>query len=172
MTRAAIPLYIDDLSEFARKLSAELPDAAGHQTWLNLLSKAGGFKNWQHLRAVHGDKDPEPAPNMAQVRKAQRYFDARGFYSHLPKKLSLQLLCLWPVWARLDLRDGLTERELSHQINALTGFRDPAMLRRDMVESGMLRRTRDGSRYDRVERRPSPEARVLIASVPDPRLAN
>lgn len=169
MTREAIPLFIDDLSQFARRLSAELPGAAGHQSWLNMLARAGGFRNWQHLRAISGDKDPEPAPNMTHVSKAQRCFDDQGRYMRWPKTVTVQLLCMWPIWARIPPGTGLHERELSALIDALTTFRDAARIRRSMIEAGMLRRTRDGSRYDRVEQKPPPEARMLIASLPDPR---
>lgn len=171
MTRQAIPLHIEDLPAFARRLAREMPDTASHQSWLNSLARAAGFRNWQHLRAAFGDRDPAPAPNMDRLRKAQRHFDAQGFYTHLPSKVALQLLCLWPIWARLPAGEVLDERALSARIDALTRFRDAAHVRRGMIEAGLMRRNLDGSRYERVEQAPPPEARLLIAALADPRSA-
>lgn len=168
MSRRPIPIHIDDLSDFARRLGRELPEQ-GHQSLLNMLARASGFRNWQHLRASHGDRDPEPAPDMEQLRRALRHFDAEGRYTHVPGKQSLQLLCLWAIWGRLPAGEGLSEREISARIDALTVFRDAARLRRMLVDTGLARRTRDGARYERIEQRPGPEARALLRALPDPR---
>lgn len=171
MTREAIPLYIDDLSDFARHLARELPDTMPHQSWLNLLARAGGKKNWQHLRASHGITDPEPAPDLNQVKRALRHFDEAGRMTRIPTRRGMQILAVWAIWARLPKGTPLSERALSARIDALCCFHDAAQIRRTLIEAGLMTRTLDGSRYDRVEQAPPPEARALIARLRDPRSA-
>jgi hypothetical protein len=49
-----MPLHVGDVSDFARTLRRQL-DAMqrtpGHVEMLNLLARAGGYRNIQHLRA-------------------------------------------------------------------------------------------------------------------------
>ncbi|MGB3555865.1 MAG: DUF2087 domain-containing protein, partial [Jannaschia sp.] len=92
-------------------------------------------------------------------------FDAEGRFTGWPTKRSLRLLCLWPIWARLDPVAVLNERAISARIHDLCTFRDAAGIRREMVGEGMLIRTKDGAEYRRVNRRPDPTARALIRAV-------
>jgi hypothetical protein len=53
MSRTAIPLRVDDLSPFAKTLRQSLSQHEGtptHVELLNLIAKAAGFANYQHLR--------------------------------------------------------------------------------------------------------------------------
>ena len=63
----------------------------------------------------------------------------------------------------------MTERQFSAVLNGLHGFGDAAILRRDMVALGLIRRQIDGSDYQRIELPPPPEARALIGQL-TPRL--
>ena len=59
MPRETIPLSIDDLSRFARTLAGELGDAApSHLSLMNMLARAAGFRNYQHLRAESNATEP------------------------------------------------------------------------------------------------------------------
>lgn len=167
MPRDAIPLHIEDVSAFARGMRSQLSEAPSHQSMLNAVARASGYRNFQHLKAVHGwrETQPEGPPDMVRVRKAAARFDAEGHFTGWPMKRSLRLLCLWPIWARLDPKAVLSEREISSDIHALCTFRDAAGIRREMVGEGMLRRNRDGSAYARVNRRPDPTQRALIRLV-------
>ncbi|SFI39093.1 DUF2087 domain-containing protein [Jannaschia pohangensis] len=167
MPRDAIPLLVEDVSLFARSLRSQLPDQTSHQTMLNAVARAAGYRNFQHLKAAHGwsEGEAEPMPDMARVRRAMARFDGEGRFTGWPVKRSLRTLCLWPIWARLDPKAVQTEQEISADIHALCTFRDAAGIRREMVGEGMLTRTLDGSEYRRVNRKPDPTQRALIRAV-------
>lgn len=171
MTRETIPLHFPDTSAAARSLAADLarlPGPPGHVQWLNMLARAGGFRNFQHLRAGTKAMAPQPpaaTPDMARVTAALRAFDAQGRFASWPARTEVQKLCLWPLWARLPRGEPMGERAVSRRLDALHGFADAAILRRTMVECRMLSRSPDGSDYRRVEQAPPPEALALIRAV-------
>jgi hypothetical protein len=170
MTRETFPLHLPDASAAARRLAADLARLSGppgHVQWLNMLARAAGFANFQHLRsAARTAARPEvpavPTPDMARVAAARRCFDAEGRLAVWPARTAVQKLCLWPLWARLPRGVSMTEREVSRALDALHGFGDAAILRRTMVGTGLLMRRADGSDYRRVEQAPPPEALALI----------
>src|SRR5690606_38559234 len=124
--RDAIGLAIPDLSNFARRLRRDLIAAGappGHLGLLNMLARAGGFGNFQHLRA--GGRPaappmtfapapaPPPVPDRRRVEVALRLFGADGRMMRWPKKTSVQGLCLWALWARLPARRDMAEPEVN-----------------------------------------------------------
>jgi len=162
--RQAISLTITDISGFARALRAAAPKAEdGHQSWLNHIARAAGFRNYQHLSAVR--KDVEPPADPAKVARALRWFDAAGRFARWPARQNVRDLCLWAVWARLPPGREWHERQISELIDRITALADAAQIRRSLVEMGLLTRQPDGSAYRRVEQRPPPEARALIAAL-------
>lgn len=166
MARQAIPVIISDISEFARAIRAETPkDESGHQTWLNRIARAAGYRNFQHLSALQ--KDAEPLADQAKVRKALRRFDSFGRFASWPARRAQRDLCMWAVWARLPSATTWNEREISQLIDSFTGLKDSAQIRRALVEMDLLKRNRDGTGYIRLERRPPPEARALITALGD-----
>ncbi|WP_179379462.1 DUF2087 domain-containing protein [Jannaschia marina] len=167
MPRDAIPITIEDVSLFARSLRNQLSPDTPHQTTLNAVARAAGYRNFQHLKAAHGwaETPAETPPDLARVRRAAARFDSAGRFTGWPTKRSLRMLCLWPIWARLDPKSVRNEREISEEIHELCTFRDAAGIRREMVGEGMLTRTLDGSEYRRLNRRPDPTQRALIRLV-------
>ena len=174
MPRQSIPLAIADLSQFSRALGAQLavrPDKApSHLSLLNMLARAAGFRNFQHLRAgAVPAADPAPPPaaapepvDLRRIAKVAGLFDAEGRLSRWPSKRAQQILCLWALWARLPAATPMSEREIGERLRALHLFGDPAILRRDLVGLGLFRRDPDGSNYLRLEQAPPAEARLLI----------
>lgn len=162
MTRDVIPLQIDDLSHFARSLRAGLASPPSHLEMLGQIARAAGYRNYQHLRASIA---PVPQVDRKRVERALRHFDGQGRLMRFPGRMQMQWLCLWPLWARLPARQEMSERQISARIDALTGFRDAAQLRRSMVEAGLVTRSLDGAVYLRREQAPPPEARALISAV-------
>lgn len=170
MTRTSLPLHISDISDFARALQRQLPDPAPtHLSLLNMLARAAGFQNHQHLRAQSLAADriatPSEPADMKRVEAALRYFDAQGKMTQWPSKTNLQHLCLWALWARLPTEATLSERQISALLNDWHLFTDAAILRRTLVELALVSRTTDGAQYQRREQPPPPEARALIRAL-------
>lgn len=169
MTKDSLILPVADLSTFSRALARQLmPEPPPHLSLMNMLARAAGFRNLQHLRAAQtaGAKlAATPAPEAvdhALVARALAQFDEVGQLRQWPSRRGVQILCLWALWARLPRGASMTERQISAALNGLHRFGDAAILRRDMVALGLLRRNVDGSDYQRLESRPSPESRALI----------
>lgn len=172
MTREPIPLFAEDISNFAKALGRQLEAAKEppkHLALLNMLARAGGFQNYQHLRKSSAQRDmpsnaPEPI-DLKLVSRAERLFDNAGQLTLWHKKRSVQDLCVWPLWAVLPKAEIMTEREISARPDKSHSFRDAAVLRRRMVTLGLVRRTRDGSEYRRLEQAPPAEAKELISRI-------
>ncbi|AZV78139.1 DUF2087 domain-containing protein [Parasedimentitalea marina] len=162
MTRDVIRLTIADLSQFTKSLRGVLPEPPSHVEMLNAVALAAGYKNFQHLRAVH---TPEPPVDGRKLDRALRNFDDKGRFANWPGKTSMQYMCLWAVWALIPPRTIMNEREISLCIDRLTAVKDAAQIRRSLVEMKLLNRTRDGSRYQRVEQPVPAEPRALIAAL-------
>lgn len=171
MSRQTIPLVADDLSRFTRALAQQLggaPAPLGHLSLMNMLARAAGFRNVQHLRAAHLARsrlDALPRPETIDHRVVERalfQFDAAGRLARWPSRRPVQELCLWALWARLPAARTLDERAVSVLLRREHLFEDPAILRRSLAGMGLVERSRDGSAYRRQERRPPAEARELI----------
>lgn len=169
MTKDSLPLPVADLSAFARALARQFPadtPAPPHLSLMNMLARATGFRNLQHLRASQRAATrevPPPVVDHRLVDRALAQFDAEGQLRQWPARRAVQILCLWALWAQLPRGAMLSEREISAALNRLHRFGDAAILRRDMVALGLLARKADASDYRRIEQPPPPEARALIA---------
>ena len=162
MSRDVLRLTIDDLSQFSKSLRGALPDSPGQSEMLGHIARAAGYRNYQHLRSR---LTPEPPVDQKRVARALRYFAADGRWESWPLKRSVRELCLWVIWSRLPVREVLTERQISAVIAEETLFRDPAQIRRSLVEMQLLTRNLDGSAYERLERPMPPEAKALLRMV-------
>ncbi len=168
MTRIPLSLPVADLSSFARSLHRELaPAGPGHLSLMNMLARAAGFRNLQHLRASAkaGQRlaeAPAPTADLARVQQALRFFDGRGRLATWPSRTNIQHLCLWALWSHLPRGMAMTERQISQHLTQWHLFGDPAILRRTLAELHLVTRTPDCTSYLRIERQPTPEAVALI----------
>lgn len=177
MSKELIPLYVEDISGFARSLRRQLDGrekTPGHVEMLNLLAKANGFRNFQHFRAksqpIHqpvASAEATPDVNLKHVKLTARHYDETGRLTRWPGKYSLRLLCLWVLWSRIPARTRFSEPEINERINDYHLFEDHALLRRELVDRGFLTRTEDGRQYERIEQCPTPEAIELLAVLRD-----
>lgn len=177
MSRSIFPFVAEDVSALAKALGRELGDAGekpGHVQLLNILVRAVGYRNFQHFRAQQVAEErlaapraapPSPVVDLTRVARAARHFDAAGDLARWPSKASLRDLCVWVMWSRLPAGETLTEKDVNAHLRRAHHFDDPALLRRLMVDMGLLWRTRDGRVYRRIERRPPDEALALIRHV-------
>jgi hypothetical protein len=172
MAKIPIPFSAADITTVARSLHQQLGAAGhtpGHLELLHMLARSAGFRNYQALRAQAAAQRqldsaaPAPAPvDYVQVRRVARYFDSAGRLTAWPAKAGLQKACLWALWSRLKTGHSFTEAELNQEIRNLHLFGDHALLRRELCDQGMVKRTADGKSYRRVEQAPSPEGLALI----------
>jgi hypothetical protein len=172
MTRTAFPLQVDDLSAFARSLQRQLDENTGtvsHLTLMNMLTRAAGFRNFQHFRAMaeagNARSAPAATPDMGRVGQALRYFDPAGRLTSWPAKTSVQHLVMWALWAKLPGESAMSEREVSTALNEWHLFGDAAILRRTLWELKLVTRSQDGREYRRMGREPPPEGRALIRAL-------
>jgi len=173
MSKTALPFFVGDISALAKSLRARLLEseaAPGHVEMLNMLARVAGCRNFQHFRAnalarqhvvESGPTLPEPV-DFARVRALVRHFDDNGRLIRWPSKRSLQLLCLWALWADVAPRRPYNEREITTLLGQRHLFGDAALLRRELCDQGLLRRTQDCREYRRIEQRPPADARALV----------
>jgi len=166
MSRTLVPLAISDVSAFAKSLRSQFEALArqpSHVELLNMLARAAGRRNFQQLRA-EADSLPAAAPvvDHDKVEKVLRHFDADGRMLRWPGRTSHQQLCLWAIWARIPAGQRMGEAEMNGFIKSAHTFGDHAILRRSMVDAGLLVRTPDGRIYRRIEQLPPPEAIALM----------
>ncbi|GAA4249824.1 DUF2087 domain-containing protein [Azospirillum formosense] len=176
MCRTSLPYSAGDISALARSLRAQLAGRAeppGHVEWLNMLAKAVGCRNFQHFRAQTAEQtaaqdrlgataEAPPPADPVRVLKVARCFDAAGALLRWPPKRSERDLCLWVLWSRIAAGRMMSEGEVNDLLRDGHRFGDHVLLRRELCDFGLLDRTRDGSVYRRVERRPPPEALAMI----------
>jgi hypothetical protein len=173
MPRLQLAYEVADISALARSLRGglgKLERMPGHVELLNLLARAAGFRNFQHFRAEVESRQrpsdpplPQPAPDHARCAKAMRLFDGDGRIIRWPTRRNQQLLCLWVLWSRIPAREVFAERQVNDLMNRWHHFGDYALLRRELIGLGLMRRTPDGREYVRIEQKPPPELGVLLA---------
>lgn len=179
MSKEPVPLNTVDISAFARNLTRQLTNARtppSHVEMLNHLARAGGFRNYQHLRAAHTAKvrlaaPPDAPADYKLIEKTLHQFDAQGRLIQWPGKRQVQELALWTIWAALPAETVMEERDVNGVLNRAHLFEDAAILRRSLIGMGLLERNLDGSDYRRTEQRPPPEAQALIREVSQRRKA-
>jgi len=165
MSRDVISLTIPDLSAFARSLRndlAALSDLPGHLEFLGHIARSAGYRNYQHLRALH---EPALPIDTKRLDKALRVFDSDGRMARWPSQTRLQGLCLWPFWARLPANTDLSELQVNQLLKSGSSFGDHVLLRRSLIDHALVSRTQDGAIYRRREQAPPPEALALIRAL-------
>ncbi|MCR9138251.1 MAG: DUF2087 domain-containing protein [Alphaproteobacteria bacterium] len=174
MSKTPIPLTAPDLSQFARNLTRQLRNQAeppSHLSVMNMLARATGFRNYQHMKAAHAAHErlaKEPCSQAADFRLVERtlnQFDSEGRLTQWPSRRPVQELCLWSFWSVLPSATLLHEKQVNALLDAAHLFGDAAILRRSLVGLGLVTRKRDGSDYLRQEKRPPVEAREVIRRV-------
>ncbi len=73
--------------------------------------------------------------------------DAQGRLKAWPTKRTYQRAAAVYLAAKFERGREYSEQQVNDLLDAWAPFRDPALLRRTMVEERLLARTSDGSRY-------------------------
>lgn len=175
MSRTALPFLAEDVSALAKSLRKQLIGHEGspsHVELLNMLARASGHRNYQHLKAqaaagqrlAAAPSSPERVDHLL-VEQATRHFDGDGRLIRWPAKASHQRLCLWPLWATIPQGEVFSEVQINALLKGRHLFGDHAILRRSLCDGGLVARTPDCRAYRRIERRPAAEALALIRRV-------
>jgi len=172
MSRTVLPLRVDDISALARSLNHQISGSdhsPSHLELLNMLARSAGFRNFQHFRAQAAAHAALTAPNApaagvdyVEIKRLARFFDAKGRLIQWPGKLNQRTRCIWVLWSRLPARKALSEHELNKLLQANHLFADPALLRRELYDQGLVSRTPDCREYRRIEKRPTEDVLALI----------
>ncbi|WP_338720120.1 DUF2087 domain-containing protein [Devosia sp. XK-2] len=168
MSKSIQSLVIPDLSAFAKALRLQIAKAdanPSHVEMLNMLARSAGFRNYQHFKSVSDDAPPVEPVDMTLVERVSRHFDADGILLRWPSKNSLQPLCLWALWARMEPGRDYTDRDNTELLNGWASFGDHALLRRALVDMGYVARTPDGRTYRRIEQKPPAELSALLKRI-------
>lgn len=174
MSKELTPLITEDISSFSKALRAQLrsaEDVPGHVALMNMLARAAGFQNLQHMQANAAAERrlkrgaPVEDVDHRRVERALRVFDMQGRMTLWPSKRAVQDLCLWVLWAEFPNDQILHEREVNAILERLHLFNDAAILRRTLATQGFVSRNTDGSDYRRIEQRPPAEALALLAAL-------
>jgi hypothetical protein len=175
MPKTLIAFASADMSALARSLREQLTalgETPSHVQLLNMLAKANGFRNFQHMKAeaeaapivaTPAPVPPPPPVDEARIARVAGHFGADGTLLRWPSKTNHQELCLWVLWARYPAGTIMDERGISAWLNERHVFGDAALLRRTMVTMGLVTRTQDGREYRRVEQKPPAEVIALLA---------
>lgn len=87
---------------------------------------------------------------MYDFSELKNYLDVEGRVKQFPSKRNkskLQKLVLQYLAGKFEPGVIYTEKEVNTLLNQHHTFGDPAMLRREMFENGLIHRKRDGSEY-------------------------
>jgi len=87
---------------------------------------------------------------MNELAEIANYLDAQGRVKNWPSRRrhrKYQLLVLKYLASKLDANALYTEKEVNTLLNQHHTFGDPALLRRELFETGLVNRKRDGSAY-------------------------
>jgi len=96
-----------------------------------------------------------------QTDRVARCFDSRGRLQRWPAKRSDQLVVLWVIWWQLPDDLQMSEIELNGLLKGRHDYEDYALIRRELIELQLLRRTPDGRVYRKVSRDIPEEAERL-----------
>ena len=84
---------------------------------------------------------------MLADRELKRFQDKTGKISILPRKPAKQLLVLNFLASKFEAGQVYGEKEVNEILNENHNFNDSALLRRELIEKGLLERTDDGKKY-------------------------
>jgi hypothetical protein len=103
------------------------------------------------------------AVDRRKLERVWRCFDETGRLQRWPKKRSEQILALWIVWFLLPKNQQFSESEINGMLGGWHDLGDHALLRRDLVDLGLLQRTPNGAIYRAVNAEVPPDAAAAIA---------
>lgn len=87
---------------------------------------------------------------MQQKASIAPFLDEMGRITRLPSKRKTRLEALEYLAGKFEMKRMYTERQINEICGRWHTFGDYFLLRRELVDNGLLNREQDGSRYWRV----------------------
>jgi len=100
--------------------------------------------------ADHLGEPMSEVTDTRQLARVARCFDAKGRLQRWPSKRADRLLVLWVVWWQLPDDRQMSEAEVSAMLKGWHDYEDYALLRRELVDLDLMRRTPDGKVYRKI----------------------
>ncbi|MEC4727644.1 DUF2087 domain-containing protein [Shewanella sp. D64] len=163
MSKNLTPFSCDDISALAKSLRKQLQQHESfpsHVEMLNILAKACGLQNFQQLRQQHAEQLLSAQPELTvPIPKRLKPFMRSDYIMHSwPAKYAIQQLSLWFFWCRFQYLQSYSEQQvngiLSDYLDSLD-FKDFALIRRELCNHKLLKRTDDGRTYWRASATPA-----------------
>lgn len=88
---------------------------------------------------------------MEQNKNITRFLSPEGKITRLPQKNSVRLAVLDYLAQKFEVERSYTEREVNSICEHWHTFGDYFLLRRELIDHGLLRRKADGSSYWRTK---------------------
>jgi Uncharacterized protein conserved in bacteria len=96
------------------------------------------------------------------LQRVARCFAAKGRLQRWPSRRGDQLMVIWVVWWQLPDQQ-MSEVELNQLLRSWHDFEDYALIRRELVDLELMRRTPDGKIYRKIDRDMPQDAERLAA---------
>lgn len=159
MSKNLIPFSCDDISALAKSLRKQLQcheSFPSHVEMLNILAKATGLQNFQQLRQQHVEQSSFAQPNlsMAIPKCLMPFMDTEYIMHTWPAKYSTQKKSLWFFWCRFQYQQSYSEQQVNDILKNFLAFDDFALIRRELCNHKLLKRTDDGRNYWRSSAKP------------------
>lgn len=106
--------------------------------------------------------EPMTTPQDKRVASVLRCFESGGRLVRWPSKRADQLLVLWVVWSQLPDERQMAEAEVSAMLRDWHDYEDFALLRRELVDLDLLRRTPNGRVYRKIGQDMPAEAEAVL----------
>jgi hypothetical protein len=92
---------------------------------------------------------------VSELLELEAFRDSRGRLKAWPRKRRLQSAALGLIAEAFEEGRDYSAAELAEVLAREHAFNDPALLRRSLIEHGLMERTADGSRYWRTSAAPA-----------------
>lgn len=166
MSKNLIPFNCDDVSALAKSLRKQLQQhekLPTHVELLTILAKSIGLQNYQQLRQQHVEQLPSSLPSLCiPLPKQLTPFMSNDYILHTwPAKYSNQTLLLWFFGCRFQYQQTYSEQQVNEIIKRTLNFEDFALIRRELCNHKLLKRTDNGHNYWRAAANPPQSLKSL-----------
>ncbi len=158
MSKNLTPFSCDDTSALAKSLRKQLQQHEtfpSHVEMLNILAKAIGLQNFQQLRQQHAEQSsPTSCLSVPIPKRLMPFVSADYIMRTWPAKYAIQQQSLWFFWCRFQYQQSYSERQVNDILKGFLDFEDFALIRRELCNHKLLKRTDDGRFYWRASATP------------------